>query len=556
VTSILTLPDSVPFPDMESRRLDRLLPHQAETIGDRVWLMSGSASLTFAEAHAQVEAYAAGFAERGVGPGDVVAVLMDTGIEYVLVVLALTRLNAVHVPINTAFKGEFLRRLLERAEPRAVVVGEAYDDQLLGGLPEDLKPLIVTSGPVSAQQAYSPTPHSRVHLAELAESTKPAPVVRTRHDDVIAIGFTSGTTGRSKGVVLTHHYWLCATEAMNTGRDVRADDVFYSCTPMFHTGAWLLNVYPSLITGRPLGIDPWFSVTDFWSSVHRFKATQLFTLGAMHMWLWQQPPVPEETGNPGRIWAAVPLPTELAGPFRERFGLDGVFNGYGQTEIMPATIAAVDGTWKPGSCGVAQPYLELRAVDDQDREVPAGEVGELVVRPKTPNSMFSGYFKMPEETLEAFRNLWYHTGDLVRIDADGELFFVDRKADYLRRRGENVSSLEVEEVLRAHPSIADVAVYGVPAPDSEDEIKASLVPADGQPVDFVAVAEYAAENLPYFAVPRYLELIDELPRTPTGRVQKYLLRQAGPGDAWDAVAAGFSVSKPSKPSKPGRRGSP
>jgi crotonobetaine/carnitine-CoA ligase len=548
-TSILTLPDAVPFPDLESRRLDRLLPRQAETIGDRTWLMEGDTSVTFGAANQRVQAYAAGFAERGIGPGDVVAVLMDTTGEYVLVVLALTRLNAIHVPINTAYKGEFLRRLLEQAEPKAVIIGDGYAEQFVAGLPDGMKPLVVVAGDAGAVDGR----YAAIGLSELAHASRPAPAVSSRHDDVIAIGFTSGTTGRSKGVVLTHHYWLTATEAMSAGRDVRADDVFYSCTPMFHTGAWLLNVYPSLITGRPLGIDSWFSVTDFWASVRRFKATQLFTLGAMHMWLWQQPPVPEETGNPGRIWAAVPLATELVASFRERFDLEGVFSGYGQTETMPATIAAVGRAWKPGSCGVAQPHLQLRAVDDQDNEVPPGEVGELVVRPKTPYSMFSGYFKMPSETIEAFRNLWYHTGDLVRIDADGELFFVDRKSDYMRRRGENVSSLEVEEVLRAHPAIADVAVYGVPAAEAEDEIMASLVAAEGAKIDPAKIAEFCAENLPYFAIPRYLEVIDVLPRTPTGRVRKYLLRETGITDGtWDAVAAGFQPA-PREPSRGRKR---
>ncbi len=532
----------VPVDEPDARRLDLLLPWQAEHNGDGVWLMEGSGDgLTFAAAHTRVEAYAAGFADRGVRRGDAVAVLMDSGTEYVLVVLALVRLGAVHVPVNTAFTGEFLRRVLERARPVAVVVGQPYLEQLAAALPDDLTPLLLSSGPVSANDRYSGHLHSRgaATLAELGAADRPAPRIETKPDDVIAVAFTSGTTGRSKGVVLTHQYWLCATEAMSSGRDLRADDVFHSCTPMFHTGAWLLNVYPSLLHGRPLGIDPWFSVRDYWDSVRRYGATQLFTLGAMHMWLWQQDPVPAESANPGRVWTAVPLAAELVGPFRERFGLQGVFSAYGQTEVMPAAIADVRRDWKPGSCGVAQPFLELRAVDGQDREVPPGEVGELVCRPRTPDGMFRGYFGMPEETVAAFRNLWYHTGDLVRIDADGELFFVDRKADYLRRRGENVSSLEVEEVLRGHPAIADVAVYGVPAADAEDEIKASLVAADGAEVDFAELAAFGAANLPYFAVPRYLELTDALPRTPTGRVQKYLLRAAGvTPTTWDAVAAG------------------
>jgi crotonobetaine/carnitine-CoA ligase len=313
---------------------------------------------------------------------------------------------------------------------------------------------------------------------------------------------------------------------------------------MFHAGAWLLNLYPSLIYGLPVGIEGWFSVSDYWDSVRRYGATQLFTLGAMHMWLWNQPADPGDAEQPGRVWTAVPLPGSLWEPFKERFGLDGVFSAYGQTEIMPAATADIRKPAKRGSAGWAQPNLELRVVDEHDREVPAGEAGELVVRPRTPESMFSGYFRMPDETMAAFRNLWYHTGDLVRIDEDGELFFVDRKADYLRRRGENISSLEVEEIIRRHAGVADVAVHGVPAADGEDEVKACVVPKPDTEIDPLELAKYCADNLPYFAVPRYIEVLDDLPRTPTGRVQKFLLRERGVSDAtWDRVAAGFEVRR-------------
>jgi crotonobetaine/carnitine-CoA ligase len=521
---------------IEDRHLNRLLPHQAAVNGDAPWLMEDDAQLTFQDGHLRVERYAAGFAAHGIGPGNVVAMLMDSCIDYVLVTLALIRVGAVTAPVNTAFRGEFLRRLLEQTKPTCVVLDEAYAPQLLGGLPGDAKPLMVVRGEPDAMDRSL-----TVGLADLAQGGCRAPALNAHHDDVVTISYTSGTTGRSKGVVLTHHYWLTAAEAMSSGRDIRESDVLHSCTPMFHAGAWLLNVYPSLLYGLPLGIDARFSVRDYWTRVRHYGATQLFTLGAMHMWLWEREQAPEETDNPARIWTAVPLSTELVAPFRDRFGLDGVFSAYGQTEVMPAAVADVRRAWKPGSVGVAQPNVELRVFDEYDREVEVGHVGELVCRPRTPDSIFREYFGMPEASLAAFRNLWFHTGDLVRIDADGEVFFVDRKADYVRRRGENISSLEVEEVIRIHAAVADVAVYGVPAEDSEDELKASIVAREGATIDPLELARFCAENLPYFAVPRYLEVIDDLPRTPTGRVQKYLLRDAGITDTtWDAVAQGFT----------------
>jgi carnitine-CoA ligase len=533
--------------DIEDRVLGRLLPAQAEHNGDAIWLMAGDERVTFTAGQAEVEALAAGLAGLGVGRGDRVALMLENSIDYVFLVLALVRLGAVHVPINTAFKGAYLRRLLEHAEPRAVIVDEALGERLspeLGGLPIEH---VVVRGAADAVDVAG-----KVHsVAALRTADGNVPDARRLHlaseptyADTVAILYTSGTTGRAKGAMQSHHYWYSATEAMAAGRDIQAGDVFHLCTPMFHAGAWLLNLYPSLIYGLPVGIEGWFSVTDYWDSVRRYGATQLFTLGAMHMWLWNLPPDPGDADQPGRVWTAVPLPGELWEPFKTRFGLEGVFSAYGQTEIMPAATADIRRSAKLGSAGWAQPNLELRVVDEHDREVAPGVAGELVVRPRTPESMFSGYFKMPDETLVAFRNLWYHTGDLVRIDEDGELFFVDRKADYLRRRGENISSLEVEEIIRRYGRVADVAVHGVPAVDGEDEVKACVVAKPDIEIDPLEMAQYCAANLPYFAVPRYLEVLDDLPRTPTGRVQKFLLRQRGVTDAtWDRVAAGFEVKR-------------
>jgi crotonobetaine/carnitine-CoA ligase len=528
------------FTDIEERLLHRLLPEQAEANGDAVWLMLGDQRHTFAGASAAVEALAGGLAQAGVGPGDLVAVFMDNSIEFVYTVLALTRLGAVHVPVNIAFKGEYLRQLLEHVGARAVVVDSELGERLMGALPSGGLDLVVVKG--------DPTPVSvsgKVFgLDELRHAGAAAPAPVGTYSDTVAILYTSGTSGRSKGALQSHHYWYTATMAMAEGRDIRDGDVFHLCTPMFHAGAWLLNLYPSLIYGLPVGIDVRFSVTDYWDSVRRYGATQLFTLGAMHMWLWGLPETPEDATQPGRVWTAVPLPGALWEPFKARFGLDGVFSAYGQTEIMPATTADIRKPCKPGSAGWAQPNLELRVFDDHDREVPAGEVGELVVRPRTPEAMFGGYHRMPAETLAAFRNLWYHTGDLVRIDADGELFFVDRKADYLRRRGENISSLEVEEVVRRHPAVADLAVHGVPAGDLEDEVKLCVVLKEGAEATPLDVATFCSEHLPYFAVPRYIEFVTDLPRTPTGRVQKFLLRERGvTAETWDRVAAGFEVKR-------------
>jgi carnitine-CoA ligase len=336
--------------EIEDRVLGRLLPAQAEHNGDATWLMIGDDRYTFAAGHAEVEALAAGLAGRGIGRGDIVALMLENSAEYAFLVLALVRLGAVHVPVNTAFKGEYLRRLLEHASPRAVIVDESLADRLspvLPGLPVEHVVVRGTADAVDLAGKAVSVDELR-HAGGSAPTRDPADVA---YSDTVAILYTSGTTGRAKGAMQSHHYWYTATEAMAAGRDIRDGDVFHLCTPMFHAGAWLLNLYPSLLYGLPVGIESWFSVNEYWDSVRRYGATQLFTLGAMHMWLWNLPATAADADQPGRVWTAVPLPGELWQPFKDRFGLDGVFSAYGQTEIMPAATADIRRAAKPGSAG-------------------------------------------------------------------------------------------------------------------------------------------------------------------------------------------------------------
>jgi crotonobetaine/carnitine-CoA ligase len=538
----------VVLPAMEDRSLAKLLPIQAAHQPDAIWLRVGQTHHTFGDADRRVDGLAAGLGGAGIGRGDRVAVILENSADHIFVVLALLRLGAIEIPVNTAYKGEFLARLLDDARPRAIIVDEAFVVNLNGALPDSGVDMVIVRG--------NPTGSAQTKLLSLEElrqgGTTPV-TAGVSPTDCVTVSYTSGTTGRAKGVILSHNYWYLAAEAMSQGRGIQQDDVFHLCTPMFHAGAWLLAIYPSLLHGLTVGVDSWFSVGDYWQSVRDYGATQLFTLGAMHMWLWNLPRQESDSDTPARVWTTVPLAGELWEPFKDRYGLEAIFSAYGQTEIMPATTSDVRRRCKPGSAGWAQENLELRVVDDLDNPVPDDVAGELVVRPKSPDCMFQGYFNMPLETLEALRNLWYHTGDIVRIDEDGELFFVDRKADYLRRRGENISTIEVEEVVRKHPPIADAAVHGVPAEDAEDEVKLWVVVREGEAVDMLDLARYCAANLPYFAVPRYIETIDSLPRTPTGRVQKFLLRERGiTPDTWDRVAAGFRVER----DRPGRSDHP
>lgn len=525
--------------DPSKRSIGFALRDQADTIGDAVFLRDEEQSYTYAEANRAANSYAAGLHELGVRGGDVVALLMENSLDFPLLTLGINKLGAAWTPSNTSYRGDWLRSTFEDGGADILVADAELLPRLgeLGVLP--FKHLVVRGEPTC-----DPPPGVAVTtLAELrAEPTEPSSVVEA--SALGAVMWTSGTTGRSKGVMQSHSTWLSCAEVIARGRDTASGDVFYCCVPMYNSGGWVLNVYNALVTGTTCAIDRQFSATRFWDRCRLLGATQIFTLGAMHMYLLQQPEQPDDRDNPVRVAGLIPIPQEASAVFRERFGVDYVWQGFGQSEVMPWSITYRGRDYKPGSAGIPREDLEVRALDNDDYEVPVGEVGEICVRPRRPDVMFSGYYRQPEATLRAFRNLWYHSGDLGRFDDDGELYFVDRKADFMRYKGRNISSFDLENVAGRHPAVSEVAAHGVPAGelDVEDEVKLCVVIREDHSVTAEELARFINDNAPYFFVPRYIEFLEDLPHTPTGKVQKYLLRKRGVTDGtWDRVAAGFSV---------------
>ncbi|MEW6472855.1 MAG: AMP-binding protein [Actinomycetota bacterium] len=529
--------------DLDSRVVGDVLRRQAEAAGDAPFLLNDDVALTFDEVNRRADQLAAGLARLGIGPGNPLALFLENSLDFVLLALAANKLGAAWIPTNTAYKGEWLRdTLVDGGAPVLVVdrsmLGRVAD--LAGDIPA--KHVVVRAGagderlPGQAVSAFE----------ELAVDGAGSPGVTVGARDLSAVMWTSGTTGRSKGVMQTHSAWLACAEIFVRARDTRPGDVFYCCVPLFNSGGWVLNVFCGLVAGLPVAIDPGFSVRTFWDRCRHYRATQVVTLGAMHMYLWQAPATPSDADNPVRVAGFVPLPPELTEPMKERFGLEFIWQGFGQSEVMPMAITSRDGAWSPGSCGFPRPDLDVRILDEHGNEVGAEEVGEICVRARRPGVMFSGYYGRPDDTLSAFTDLWYHSGDLGRLSATGELFFVDRAADYMRHKGRNVSSFEVERVFLSHPAVAEAAAHGVAAEElaSEDEIKVCVVLRPGEVVTEEELARFVNERAPYYFVPRYIELLAELPHTPTERVQKFRLRQRGvtPG-TWDRDAAGFTVTR-------------
>jgi len=386
-------------------------------------------------------------------------------------------------------------------------------------------------------------------LADLATHPDVEPDMSYQHyGDTAAVLWTSGTTGKSKGVMQSHNVWIRAAENANRHFGTTDGDIAYNCLPLYNSAAWVANIYRALAAGIPCAIDDHFSVHAFWDRIRFYGATQTMTLGAMHMFLWNEPPRPDDADNPLRMANMVPMPERLLKPFCERFGIDGITQGFGQSEIMLMLSRkdTPEKQWKPNALGELSQGVELRMLKDDGSEAAPGEVGEFCVKETLPHTIFNGYFDNPQATAAAFSGGWYHTGDLGIRDADGDYFFVDRKKDVIRYKGRNVSSLQVESVAMQHPAVQAAAVYGVPSAelDSEHEIKLDAVLKPGAQVNAEDLARFINANAPYFCVPRYIEFVNELPYTPTNKVQKYKLRERGvTPQSWDRVAAGFTLER-------------
>jgi crotonobetaine/carnitine-CoA ligase len=369
------------------------------------------------------------------------------------------------------------------------------------------------------------------------------PGVEVSWVDDARIMFTSGTTGRSKGVIKQHasDYFSGRTYIEVCG--VTEDDVFYTCLPLFHSNAQVLNCYPALIAGARIQLSARYSSTNFWREVTECGATILNTVSAMNYFIWNTEPGEHDRAHKVQRIMAMPAPKDIYYEFMERFGVRW-HEGYGLTETGMVTYVP-PGIEKPGSCGMASPGFEVSVVEPgTDRPRPAGEPGEIVVDMKLPNIVMRAYAGMPEKTAEDFKNLKLHTGDLGVMDDDGFLYFKDRVKDYIRRRGENVSSMEVERIVASHPGVLEAAAVGVAAGEgagSEQEILICVVPREGVP-DPHELLTYCSDKMPYFAVPRYVRFMEHLPKTPTERVRKVELRELPLDDGvYDRVVSGPEI---------------
>lgn len=495
---------------------------------------------TYADAPRHVRRYGHALALTGLAPGDRVATLLDNSIDAVGVWLGATLIGAVEVPINTAYRGEFLRHQLRDSGASVVVVDAGYLAQLLPVLEgiEDLRTVVVRQG------GPDPATTTLESLLAAADADR-IPLHTPGPGELALLAYTSGTTGPSKGCMLSHAYLLHAAARLARALERDERTVLYTPNPLYHVNAKLFAVLGTMVTGGSAAVDLRFSVSGFWSEVNRVGATTASLVGAMLPLLAQAPPAEDEERNTTlEIVFGAPFTPELVTTYERRFGVRCLQSVYGLTEAAPLTSLAPGEPARPGSSGRADDGFEIAVFDDLDRPVPPHTVGEVVARPRAPHVMFDGYWGRPAETLDAFRQLWFHTGDLGRLDEDGYFYFVDRKSDSLRRRGENISSFEMERAFAAHPDLAEVAVHAVPSELGEDEVKVTAVRVAGSGLTEESLTRWSLDKVPYFAVPRYVEFRAELPKNPLQRVLKYQLRAEGVTEqTWDRETSDIDVRR-------------
>jgi crotonobetaine/carnitine-CoA ligase len=515
---------------------------QAGTRADRPFLRCGTTAFSFGEMAGRADQVASGLAAAGVQPGDHVAILSPNRPEMLELYFGCARLGAVQVPLNAFLKGEFLRYQLDDCEATTLVVdaaGYAAAEPLLGGLP-NLRRLVLLD-PIEPDGR--PTIET-VPYAQLAAHPGRCDMPLATAESLMSIVYTSGTTGLPKGCLLTHGYYLRVAQRMTEALTLSDDDVLLTALPLFHGAARMMVVGAALAGGASAVIEPAFQPAGFLDRAAETGATVAMGVGAMGMALLATPPSPADRAHRLRLAMWIPFPPEQQERFEARFGVPASSELYGQTECVPVTLSLPGRPRHRASAGRPASDLDVRIMDDDDHEAVVGMAGEIAVRSREPHAMFAGYWSKPEATAQASRNGWYHTGDYGRQDEDGFIFFVDRKKDALRRRGENVSSIELEAAIAAHPKIAEAAVHAVPSELTEDEIKVCLVLVPGAEVSPDELFGFFRETLPYYAIPRYIEVLTELPKNGVARVMKHMLRERGLNAAtWDLEALSLTVGR-------------
>jgi crotonobetaine/carnitine-CoA ligase len=512
---------------------------------EELFLDCSGSTLSYAEADTDVERLASGLQELGVARGDRVIAQLDNGVDAVVAWLAALRIGAIYCPLNTAYKGEFLRHEVADTQAKIALVEAAYLPRFQA-VWDALPDLAVIVARIDAADVGSSTARRPIGWNDVIAGGGVADRGEARPNDLACLMFTSGTTGPSKACMISHAY-LCDVGRRILELSARTrEELNWTPLPVFHLYASSI-VVSTMMIGGAVSLAPRFSVQSFWPEVERTGARIVSLLGTMSTLLAHAPDTDVIRRCRGQLRAtqSAPMSDDIQEIWQERFGVAAPgINSYGMTEAALMTSLLVGQPSPPGTAGQRNDSFDVRIVDRDDHELPVDAVGEIVCRPLRPGVMFDGYWNRPEATVKATRNLWFHTGDLGRFDKAGFLHFEDRKKDYIRRRGENISSATMEAAFANHPAIFEVAVHAVASKLGEDDVKVTAVLRPGHDISEEELCRWSADHVPYFAVPRYVEFRDELPKNLVGRTLKYALRDQGrTPTTWDREEAGITLAR-------------
>ena len=546
------LDDLGPALPRERWTLVEAVRHQARVQGEREFLsFENGERFSFAEFDRLTDCLATALADLGLTAGDRILGLLTNSKEFMITMIATHKLRAVFVPVNTELRGGFLEHQIINSSPRIIVV----DDNLMGrfssfdpsetgietvvGVGDESSPDISKLGLLAEV--------SQVRMDSLLDTTpNTEKLADPSPSDVCTIMYTSGTTGPSKGVLMPQGHCYLFALGIVAAMELTEQDRYFCCMPLFHANGLFMQVYASLLAGSSCHVTKRFSVTDWLNIVREENVTVTNALGVMPEFIFRSPPSPSDRDHKMTRILAIPVAEEWGVAMQERFGVK-LRQGFGMTEVNMVAYSDLDDPVMSGCAGPPlSDFFEVIIADpDSDVELPRDQVGEILVRPKIPFCFNVGYFKMPDKTVEAWRNLWFHTGDAGRMDSEGRLFFVDRIKDRIRRRGENISSYELEQTLNEYPGVIESAAVGlrVPGAGGEDEIKA-VIAINGPSPDPEAFLDWCVPRMPRHTVPRYLEFVAELDKTASGKIRKQAIRDAGVTEnTWDRESIGYVISR-------------
>ncbi len=525
----------------EKRVLGYILRDKARKNKDKIFLQYQSQRISYQEIDQISNRVANGFGQLGIQKGDKVCLILKNCPEFLFTCFGLWKLGAVEIPINTALRGDLLQYIIDDSDAKMLVIEREFLERFLFVEPQlkKIEKVIIKDADGETADGIKTRWHPYPILLEGPDRFE---LPEMHPSDPIAIMYTSGTTGPSKGVLMPHRQFWDWGNDYASAMGIRAEDILYTCLPFFHGTSHFIVTMMALLCNATLAMGDRFSATHFWDELRAHQATFTPIVGAMGSILYNQPVKPGDKDHKVRLIYSLPAPKEIYRVFEERFNLK-LIEAYGLTEVNGAFFNPLDQP-RIGSCGKPNPKYEVKIFDECDRELPPGQRGEIVIRPKEPYSMMLEYYKKPGETLKAWRNLWFHTGDLAYFDTDGYCFFLDRKKDSIRRRGENVSSYEVEKVLNSHPKIIESAVVGIESKLTEQEIKAFIRVKPNMQLKPEEIINFCQDRMAYFMIPRFIAFKDDFPRTPNGKVEKYKLKQEGVGpDTWDLEKSGIKIKR-------------